>query len=64
MRIAIVCFPGCEVINFEINFIFLIKLFFYITRKSRQKFKYLEYEESFKGEIKSIFNHFKTAFSW
>ena len=27
MCIAIVCFPGCDVIIFEINFIFLIKPF-------------------------------------
>ena len=39
---AIVCFPGCDVINFEINLISLIKPFFYMTKKSRQKFKYLE----------------------
>ena len=29
MCMAIICVPGCDVINFEINFIFLIKLFFY-----------------------------------
>ena len=27
MCIAIVCFPGCDVMNFEINLIFLIKPF-------------------------------------
>ena len=57
--IAIVCFPGCDVINFENNLIFLIKPFFYITKKSIQKFKYLEKENSFLGEIKSIFVIFK-----
>ena len=31
--IAIVCFPGCDVINFEINLIFLIKSFFYMTER-------------------------------
>ena len=36
--------------KFEINLIFLIKLFFYMTRKWRQKLKYLEYENSFWGE--------------
>ena len=56
--IAIVCFPGCDVINFEMNLIFLIKPFFYMTEKSRQKFKYLENENSFQDEIKSIFHHF------
>ena len=44
---AIVCFPGCDVINFEINLILLIKPFFYLTQKSRQKFKYLENKKSF-----------------
>ena len=47
MCIAIVCFPDCDVINFEINLIFLIRLFFSLTKKSRQKFKYLENEKSF-----------------
>ena len=39
MCIAIVYFPGCDDINFEINLIFLIKLFFSMTKKSRQKLK-------------------------
>ena len=30
-----------------------------MTKKSRQKFKYVEIEKSFKDEIKSIFDHFK-----
>ena len=34
-----------------------------MTKKSRQKFKYLENEKSFQNEIKSIFNHFLRAFS-
>ena len=33
--------------NFEINLIFLIKSFFYIIKKLRQKFKYFENEKSF-----------------
>ena len=45
--IAVVFVPGCHVINFEINLIFPIKPFFYITEKSRQKFKYLENEKRF-----------------
>ena len=44
---VVVYFPGCDVINLEINLIFLIKPFFYMTKKSRQKFKYFENEESF-----------------
>ena len=39
MCIAIVCFPGCDVINFETNFIFLIKQLFWMAKKSRQKSK-------------------------
>ena len=42
-----VCFPSCEVMNFEINLIFLIKPFFCMTKMSRQKFKYLEKKQSF-----------------
>ena len=53
ISVVSVCFPGC-VISFEIN---LIKSFFYIIKKSRQKLKYLENEKSF-CEIKSIFHHF------
>ena len=40
-------FQGCDVINIEINLIFLIKPFFNMTKKSRQKFKYLESEKRF-----------------
>ena len=40
--------------KFEINLIFLIKPFRYMTKKSRQKLKYLENEMNFRGEIKSI----------
>ena len=56
--IAIVYFPGCDVINFEINLIFLIKPFFYMTKKSRQKFNKLRTKKGFQGEIKSTFHHF------
>ena len=47
MCIAPVCYPRCGVINFEIDLIFLMKLFFYLNKKSRQKFKYLEKKKSF-----------------
>ena len=47
MLIAIVSFPGCDVINFEMNFIFLTKPFFPTwLKKSEQKFKYLQNERS------------------
>ena len=42
MCIAIVFLPSYDVIDFEINLIILIKPFFYITKKSIQKRKYLE----------------------
>ena len=55
--------PGCDVIKFEINIIFLIKPLCYMTKKSRQNLKYLENEKSFWREIKSIFHHFQRTFS-
>ena len=60
MCIAIVYFAGCDAISFEINLIFLIRPFFYKTKKFRQKFKYLENEKSFKGEMKKHFSLFCT----
>ena len=56
MCIVIVCFPGCDIINLKINFIFHIKSFLYMVKKLRQKFKYLGNKKSFDGEIKSIFH--------
>ena len=38
---------GCDVVNFEIGISFFIKPFFYITKKSVQKFKYLKNKKSF-----------------
>ena len=48
IAIAIIRSPGCDIINFETNLIFLIKSFFCRTKKSKQRFKYLEKEKSFK----------------
>ena len=56
--IAIVYYPSCDVMNFEINIVFLIKPFCLMIKKSRQKLKYLENKKSFQGEIKSIFHNF------
>ena len=47
MCIATVRESGYDVINFKIKLILLIKLFLYMTKKSRQKIKYLENERSF-----------------
>ena len=52
---------SCDVINFEINLIFLIKLFFDMNKKSRQILKYLENEKCFYDETESIFHHFLGA---
>ena len=62
---AIICFPSCDVINFEINLIFQIQLFFNMGKKLRQKVKYLENEKSFLDEIIYIFNQlsFWTVFN-
>ena len=56
MCIAIVCFLGFDVINFEINLNFLMKPFLYMTKKSGQKFKYLEIEKSFCDNSKCGFS--------
>ena len=40
MCIVIICSPVCDVISFEISF--LIKLFYILTKKLWQKFKYLK----------------------
>ena len=50
MCIAIVCFPCCNDGNFKINLNFLIKPFFYMKEKSRQKFKNLANEKTFLGD--------------
>ena len=58
MCTAVVCFPGCDVINFEINFVFLMIHFSYMTKNSREKFIYVENKKLF-FIIKSIFHHIK-----
>ena len=58
MCIVIVCYPVCDVMNFEINRDFPIKPFSYLTKNSEQKLKWLKNERSFQAEIKSIFRHF------
>ena len=45
MCIAIV-YPGCDVMDFEINLIFLIEPFFLYDQKSRQNLKYIKKEKS------------------
>ena len=52
-----ICFLVCDVINFEVNHIFLFKLFFCITKIVRTKFKNFKNEKSFDGDIKNIFHY-------
>ena len=47
MCIVVVCFLDCDVISFEIIFIFLIKPFFCVPKNSRQTFYCRENEKSF-----------------
>ena len=51
MGIAIVFFLGCDVINFEFTLNFLIRPFFYKTKKSKQKFNF-KLKRDFKMEKK------------
>ena len=59
MYIAITCFPGCDIINFLINLFLLIKPFFYINKKSRQKLNILRTKRAFKTKYKAFFTFFK-----
>ena len=47
MYITIVYFPGCDVINFGNNLIFLIKPFFYMTKKLRQNLNIFSTKRAF-----------------
>ena len=58
MCIPIVYFSGCDIINFEINLIFLIKLLLFLDdQKFKKKIKYLENKKSSSSEIENIFYH-------
>ena len=59
MFVAIVSFPGFDIINFEINVILLVKFFSNLRKKSRQKSKYHENEKNFEGEVKKFVFQFK-----
>ena len=56
--VAIVFFPCCYVLNFKMNLIFPVKLFFCMNKKSRQEFEYLENKKSFEDKIKIILHDF------
>ena len=53
------CFPGCHIINLEINLIFLIRSFFCMTKTWCLKIKYLEDKRAFKVKDKTFFITFK-----
>ena len=55
---VIIFCPVCDVTNFKINLTLLVKLLFYITKKSGQKYTYLKNGKSFQHEIQSIFHQF------
>ena len=57
MCIVIVCYPGYDAINFEIYLSFPIIPVSSMTKKSEQKFKNLQNEKSFSGEIKNLLHH-------
>ena len=59
MCITIVLQSGCSVMKFENNLIFLIKSFCYMTKRSRQKLKYLKNEWAFDVKQKGFFIIFK-----
>ena len=59
MCIANVYFPVWDIINLIIKPSFLIKPFFYMTKKLEQQPKYLKTESSFSGEIKLFLIIFK-----
>ena len=46
----------------EINLIFLIKPFSYMTKNSGENLKYIEKEKSFRGVIKNVFSSFLKGF--
>ena len=52
MYIAIICFPVCDVVNFETNLFFFSKSLSHVTKKSEQKLKNRKSEKSFWHEIK------------
>ena len=59
MGITIVCYLGFDVVNFEIDVIFLIKpCFLHAQKVKTKKCKCLENKKSFQDEIKNIFHHF------
>ena len=57
INIAVICFPGCDVINFEINLIILMKP--YMIKNSRHDLNILRMNRAFKVKLKAFFITFK-----
>ena len=65
MCIAIVYFSACDVIIFEIKLTFLIKPYFYVTTKSRQKPIFLRMNEFLRWNKKHLSSFLKSfSFSY
>ena len=62
MFIATVSFPGCDVMDFEINLSFFIKSLLHMTKKVETKFKYFQNEKSFLGAMRNMFSIFLKGF--
>ena len=60
MCTVIVCYPVCDVINFEIYLSFLFKPFFYLTKNSEQKLKYLKNDKIVQEPAIEVFTLFLT----
>ena len=61
MCILITSFTICDVMNFENNLRFLIKLFSWMIKKLWKIIKYLQAEKSFENEINRIIHNFERA---
>ena len=59
MCIALVCFPGCDVINFEINFIFSSNRFSTWPKSQNKKLNIFGAKRAFKVKWKAFFSIFK-----
>ena len=62
--ITIVCKPVCDVINFKINLIFLIKLFFYMTKNVKAKAEISRGQKEFLRWNKKHFSSFSKDFQF
>ena len=56
--IAIVCYPACDVINFEIYLGFLVKRFSYMNKIQNKNLNVSRTKKAFRLKQKSIFHHF------